>query len=443
MLMLPSSNAAIIDSDSEPSVAATMGKKLLTAATRSIARETLAGKMESVAGRTPALGGGFSLSHHLRRLWRNPFKPLRTRRNIPQILENPFLRLPRLWTRIFTGSVWSFRGPEQRDNMYRPLQFICYWVLYRLKGPNPFIFHFAMLAFYAAVVWLAYRLACQLLPSALFAFAGTLLWALHPLHVETVAWISALPDMGASFFYLLAFLLFLRADRSTNPSIQGHGLAALAFLPALFFKEMALSFPILLLVYWFFLPGKTSWGRKLVYGAVYLVPIVFYSIVRIKVLGSFTETGKAHQSAPRLAEVAIALLGQHAKLFFWPRYLSLFRSFDLPTSLHSPWPWMVAISILGALLLRKHAPLAGFLISWWVVTLLPTLDVRQVNLPVADRFSFSFRVLVRASCSHGSRSIGCRNISMCPPPLLPGRSASSRSFGPRRICARFRAGMTM
>ncbi len=308
--------------------------------------------------------------------------------DIPQILENPFLRLPRLWTRIFTGSVWSFRGPEQRDNMYRPLQFICYWVLYRLKGPNPFIFHFAMLAFYAAVVWLAYRLACQLLPSALFAFAGTLLWALHPLHVETVAWISALPDMGASFFYLLAFLFFLRADRSTSPSIQGHGLAALAFLPALFFKEMALSFPILLLVYWFFLPGKTSWGRKLLYGAVYLVPIVFYSIVRIKVLGSFTETGKAHQSAPRLAEVAIALLGQHAKLFFWPRYLSLFRSFDLATSLHSPWPWMVAISILGALLLRNHAPLAGFLISWWVVTLLPTLDVRQVNLPVADRFSF-------------------------------------------------------
>ena len=66
--------------------------------------------------------------------------------DIPQVLENPFLRNVGLWTRIFTGSVWSFRGPAQHDNMYRPLQFITYWALYRLKGPNPVVFHLASLA---------------------------------------------------------------------------------------------------------------------------------------------------------------------------------------------------------------------------------------------------------------------------------------------------------
>lgn len=308
--------------------------------------------------------------------------------DIPQVLENPYLRNPGLWTRIFTGSVWSFRGPAQRDNMYRPLQFACYWLLYRLKGPNPFVFHLAMLIFYAAVVWLVYRLACELFPNALIAFAGTLLWALHPLHVETVAWISALPDMGATFFCLLAFLLFLRAERSPEASTQGHVLAAIAFIPALFFKEMALSFPILLLAYWFFLPGTSSWGRKLIHWGIYLVPIAFYSVVRIKILGQFTEVGNSHQSKSHLAEVAASLLGQHAKLFFWPRYLSLFRTFDLASSLHSPWPALTLLVLLAALFLRRRAPLVGFLIVWWAVTLLPTLDVRQVNLPVADRFSF-------------------------------------------------------
>ena len=69
--------------------------------------------------------------------------------DIPQVLENPYLTNAGLWTRIFTGSVWSFRGPAQRDNMYRPLQFITYWALYRLKGPDPVIYHLALLLFYA------------------------------------------------------------------------------------------------------------------------------------------------------------------------------------------------------------------------------------------------------------------------------------------------------
>jgi hypothetical protein len=133
--------------------------------------------------------------------------------DIPQVLENPFLRNARDWTRIFTGSVWSFRGPAQHDNMYRPLQFAVYWLLYRIKGPNPVVFHLALLLIYAAAVWLVFRLACELLPNSLVAFAAALLWALHPLHVETVAWVSALPDLGVGFFCLLAFLVFVRAER--------------------------------------------------------------------------------------------------------------------------------------------------------------------------------------------------------------------------------------
>ena len=308
--------------------------------------------------------------------------------DIPQVLDNPYLRNPGLWTRIFTGSVWSFRGPAQRDNMYRPLQFITYWALYRLKGPNPVVFHLALLLFYAAAVWLVFRLACELVPNSLVAFAGALLWALHPLHVETVAWISALPDLGAAFFYLLAFLLFVRAERSADRPLGRHLLAAAAFFPALFFKEMALTFPLLILVYWFFFPGKDSWKNKVLHGTIYAGAVAVYLAIRIAVLGRFSETQNLFKSPWRLGAVAAGLLGQHARLFFWPRYLSIFRSFDLEASLHSPWPAIAILILVAAFFLRRREPMLGFLIVWWGVTLLPCLDVRQVNLPVADRFSF-------------------------------------------------------
>jgi protein O-mannosyl-transferase len=307
--------------------------------------------------------------------------------DIPQVLENPFLRNLGMWTRIFTGSVWSFRGPAQHDNMYRPLQFIIYWALYRLRGPDPVIFHFFLLMFYAASVWLVFRLAHTLLANSLVAFVGALLWGLHPLHVETAAWISALPDVGAAFFYLLGFLLFVRADRSADRLAVRHILAAAAFFPALFFKEMALSFPLLILVYWFFLPGKHSWSKRVFHGLIYLVPVAVYSAIRIAVLGRFSEAPHLFQASWRLGAGAVALLGENAKLFFWPAHLSIFRSFNLATSLHSPWPEVAIVILAAALFLRHREPMAGFLIIWWGVTLLPCLDIRQVNAAVSDRFS--------------------------------------------------------
>ena len=308
--------------------------------------------------------------------------------DIPQVLENPFLRNARDWTRIFTGSVWSFRGPAQHDNMYRPLQFAVYWLLYRIKGPNPVVFHLALLLIYAAAVWLVFRLACELLPNSLVAFAAALLWALHPLHVETVAWVSALPDLGVGFFCLLAFLVFVRAERRQAASMGDYVLAAAAFFPALFFKEMALAFPLLVLVYWFYFPGTRSWISKLLRWLIIVAPVAVYVVIRIAVLGRFSEAPNLLKPTWRLGGVALGLLGQHAKLFFWPRYLSIFRSFDLVGSLHSPWPVVVFLILVAALFLRGRQPMLGFLIIWWGVTLLPTLDVRQVNLPVADRFSF-------------------------------------------------------
>ena len=307
--------------------------------------------------------------------------------DIPQVLENPYVHNAGLWTRIFTGSVWSFRGPAQHDNMYRPLQFIVYWALYRVKGPDPVIFHLFMLLFYAAAVWLVFRLGCELLPSHLVAFVGALLWALHPLHVETVAWISALPDLGSAFFYVLGFVLFLRAEKSSGLGVGHHLLAALAFFSAMFFKEMALSFPILILAYWFYFPGRHPWKSRILQGLIYAGIVAVYAAIRIAVLGRFSEAPDLLHPLWRVGVVAVALLGQHARLFFWPAHLSLFRSFDLAKSVHSVWPAVALVALAAAVLMRKRQPLPGFLIIWWGVTLLPCLDFRQVNSAVADRFS--------------------------------------------------------
>lgn len=308
--------------------------------------------------------------------------------DIPQILENPFITNAGFWHRIFAGSVWSFRGAAENDNFYRPLQFAVYWLLYRANGPNPGVFHFFQIILCAGTAWLVFQVGRELSGNDLAAWGGALLWALHPQHVETVTWISALPDAGAAYFGILAFLLFLRAEKSGKASWARYGLASLAYFPALFFKESAITFPLLLLVYWFFFPGNSTWKQKALRCLPFATVLAVYLSIRIRALGGLTQSPQGLKFSRDVFAAALGLLGQHFKLFFWPMRLSAFRVFEVGPSLHSPWAWLALLTLVAAFGFRRREPLLAFLVSWWVITLAPCLDYRMVSFPLADRFSY-------------------------------------------------------
>ncbi len=307
-----------------------------------------------------------------------------------QLLENPFVRNPHLWWRIFSGSVWSFLGAAAETNFYRPLHIFSYWLIWRVAGPNPTAYHLFQWLLYIATGLVVFQIGREILENDLAAFAGSLLWLLHPLHVEAVAWIASVPEMGCGFFYLLGFRLFLRAERSGSRRLARHALAALAYFPALFFKEAALSLPLLLITYWYFF-GETAgaWGRRVACWSMYAGAVLTYSLVRVAALGHFSGVGHLWKISLNLVAAALGLLGQHARLFFWPFHLNVFHTFEPGSSLRSVWPWLALLALVAACALRKRQPVLGFLLVWWAVTLLPCLDVRQLSFPLlAERFSY-------------------------------------------------------
>lgn len=321
-----------------------------------------------------------------------------------QILQNPFVTNPHLWTRIFSGSVWSFQAVAFPSNYYRPLHILAHWLIYRVAGPNPAAYHLFQIVVYAATAILVFRIARKLLRSEAAALAGALLWAVHPLHVEGVAWIAAVPDTGYGFFYLLGFLMFLRAEECDSKPLRAHALAALAFLPALFFKEMALSFLLIIAAYWFTHPppmGSGAWRGRILRFLPYVSAVGIYLVIRVVALGYMTHAGKLWDVSWRVVGAAAGLLGQHTKLFFWPTHLNVFRSFDIESSLRSPWPWLVMAAVLGALWQRKREPAAAFLVLWWPLGLLPALDIRNLSFPLlAERFTYvpSVSLCLLVSC---------------------------------------------
>ena len=255
------------------------------------------------------------------------------------ILDNPFVRNPHLWRRIFTGSVWSFLETAGDRDFYRPLVIFAFSMIWRVAGSNPFAYHLLQWVVYMATGILVFQIGREILGNDWAAFGGSLLWLLHPLHVEAVAWISSVPDMGCGFFYLLAFRLFLRAEKAGTRRLSCHAAAALAYFPALFFKEAAFSFPLLVLAYWFFFSDHSEpWGRRAACWGMYIAAAGIYSAVRVAALGHFAAAPHVWKIQPKIIAAAVGLLGQHARLFFWPVHLNVFHNFDPASTLRSPWP---------------------------------------------------------------------------------------------------------
>src|ERR1700676_4440050 len=138
-----------------------------------------------------------------------------------QIIENPYVHSFHYLRQIFGTTVWSFQGAQGVTNYYRPLMTLGYMLSYQIAGPVPFSFHLMNLLLNALVVWLLFCLL-RGLSEERFALVAAGLFALHPIHTESVAWIAGVTDLELAVFYILTFLLFLRlsdGDEGAGPRI--------------------------------------------------------------------------------------------------------------------------------------------------------------------------------------------------------------------------------
>src|SRR5271155_750447 len=124
-----------------------------------------------------------------------------------QILRNPYIKSWRFVPQIFGTTVWSFVGQAGTTNYYRPLMTFSYLVLWKIFGPIPFGFHLFSLFLQCAVVVMMFYAGRRLFLDDRIAWLAALLFAVHPIHTEAVAWIAALPDLEAAFLLLVALWL--------------------------------------------------------------------------------------------------------------------------------------------------------------------------------------------------------------------------------------------
>ena len=317
------------------------------------------------------------------------------------VTENPFVKDGLSWTNVH----WAFTAFHAGN--WHPLTWISHQLDCELFGLNAGPHHLVNALFHAinaALVFiLLWQLTSRLWPSTVVAA----LFAWHPLHVESVAWIAERKDLLSTFFALLALIHYARF--ATGQKRLSFWLSFIFFSLGLMSKPMIVTLPFILLLLDFW-PLKRlaftntnnppsaaskpeSWKLILLIGEKW--PFFLLAAVSCVITILAQKSGGAVMSLTLVpleirSENAPVALATYLRKFIWPSDLCVIYM------LHQPPIWQMAVSttvlalIFAAAWQWRHARpyfMVGWL--WFVGTLIPVIGLVQVGAQsMADRYSY-------------------------------------------------------
>jgi protein O-mannosyl-transferase len=322
-----------------------------------------------------------------------------------QILKNPTLTSPANIPRMFTQGVWQFLNEGNKSAVgpyYRPLFNIALIFNRQLFGLEVFGWHLFSIAVHAVVVFLVYRLARQWRLSFEVAAASALLFGLHPVHSESVAWVAALPDPLAAVFVLSSLLLYERHYHDGRKGTPVTLIASVVLaLIAMLSKEVAVVFPLFLIAREM-LDGNEAKlvelaARTARRTAPFFAAIVVYLSMRYYVLG-FLRRDEPNWLAVPLINVLLTipsvLLG-YARMLLIPYPLGVMYANKYVQSAADNRFWLASLAIvtlLGcALWLVRSSAVGRRALAFMIVFIFPVLNLRafrQEESLLHDRYLY-------------------------------------------------------
>lgn len=340
---------------------------------------------------------------------------------------------------------------------YMPLTWLSYWLDHTLGQGSPGMFHFTNIVLHALNVGLLLLILHRLLvmwearqpqrmtrATLVFPFAAgaaALLWGIHPLRVESVAWVTERRDVLSTFFLLMALLAWLRAvsARDTGAGVRppwktaAYWLAAMFLLLSLLSKSWGMSFFVILLILDVFplrrvQPSASQAVRLLVEKTPFIVLGAIFAII-----ASFAQRSAGAVRTldewgigQRIAQAANGLVFYTHKSL-WPSNLAVL--YELPDDLNPLAPrYLVCYALVigaGALLflMRRRAPGLIAASAVYVLVLSPVLGVLQSGDQfVADRYSYIATMAWAALLAAGLALLAAR-IQALPSPHARRRAA--------------------
>lgn len=332
------------------------------------------------------------------------------------ILENQLLHSLSNLPTVLTRELWFYRvlqdkDPNKEDGpttpYYRPVFSVFHMICWQLFKDSPAGWHIVNVLIHLLAVYFVFLILERFTGNLKLAAISALLFAIHPLRVESVAWICGVSDPFLAVFLLPSFYLYMRYRDERKLK---HLAASLAlFFLAAFTKEPAVALPIFIAAYELLVANQERTLRErvrsaIVYPAAFLFVSALYFVARYFALG-FALNNTAYKSYP-LSQVVLTIplvIWKYLGLLVWPVDLSLFHATQMvksPLDVRFLLPMVGMIPLAIGLWRLRHSIIARFAILWFAVNLLPVLNLSAFSedFLVQERYvyipSIGFSLLV-------------------------------------------------
>jgi len=289
------------------------------------------------------------------------------------------------------GFFWTFA--TKYFGLWNPLVWLSFMFDYELYGLNAGGYHLTNLILHILSTLLLFWIFCRMTDEIWKSAFVAAFFALHPLHIESVAWISERKDVLSAFFWMLTLCLYVYYTE--QPVLKRYLLVVFAFVLALLSKPMVITLPLILILMDFW-PLKRFESRKsnlLMWQVKEKLPFFILSLILIFITFHTPGSNVSYKFLPlqdRLANAPVAFVTYLIKTF-WPLNLAVFYPFPK----HIPIGQVMGASLLivfisvAVIVLFKKAPqlFAGWL--WYAITISPVIGIIQIgDFAVADRYHY-------------------------------------------------------
>jgi protein O-mannosyl-transferase len=371
------------------------------------------------------------------------------------IVENALVHAWRFVPLYFQGDVWQYLFPNSPASYYRPLNLLWTRLNDALFGLHPAGWHVLAIALHLCATALAFFVARRLTGRPFVAAFTALLFGVHPIHHEVVAWISGTTESVWSVLFLLSFLAYLKSREARRATWLATSCALYA--AALLAKEPAIMLPAVVCVHaWLYGDGtaegasqqslRARVARVVRLGSIYVPVAIAYLIARVHALHGFSHP------LTRIPAGVFALTFPSVLFFYIKQWLLPIRFAEFyPSPMAQTFDFAkVGVPLLGLFLIAAalwffRRMLGGrelvFSVAWMLLALLPALDIAVFPAGdiVHDRYfylpSFGAALLVALAVdklAYGPTIFalprGLVLITLCVLPPLAYASATASSY---------------
>jgi protein O-mannosyl-transferase len=290
------------------------------------------------------------------------------------------------------GVIWAFS--TKYAELWNPLIWISFMLDYQLYGLNAGGYHLTNLILHILstllLFWLFNRMTGMIWRSAFVAA----LFALHPLHVESVAWIAERKDVLSAFFWMLTLCLYVHYTE--KPAIKRYMLVLFCFACALMSKPMVVTLPVIMILldYW---PLGRFESQRYKTNLILLqlkekVPFFILSAV-FSIMTIYAHHNRSIEHFPFISRLANALVSfiTYTGKTFWPNDMAVYYPFPEQIPL-----WQVSGAILLIMLISvfviitvRRLPYLFVGWMWFMTAILPVIGILQdMDQAMADRYHY-------------------------------------------------------